>query len=117
MVIWPGVNWLIWKLTEPSSVRDKLPPTKLVVTLDGTNRSSSDCKTGRTRLDGRAGDAMRRPPRLTNLFIKLRTDICNLQVKEATTEPGQNRRGTEAPPASPHRKLNRVFLSAVGDRA
>src|SRR5262249_19334697 len=65
----PGRSWLMVKLTEPSSVRVRLPPARLVVTLDGTSRSPSDSRTGRNRGGFRAGATLRRP-RLRNIFGK-----------------------------------------------
>src|SRR5262245_12937118 len=88
-VIWPGLDWLIVKLTEPSSERLRLPPTRLAVTFDGTSRSSSDSRTGRNRCGFLAGAPWRRP-RLRNNFGKtLETNIATSGERNKLVEPGK----------------------------
>src|SRR5262249_10068495 len=118
-VIWIrlAAGWLIVRLLAPLSVMVRLPSTRLVETLAGVSRSSSDSRPGRKRTGLRTGACLRRRLRLINLPRKLRSNICNLLMEEGTRSPGQTHRGSEAPAASPAREQDGVFPSAARRRA
>src|SRR5262245_49117436 len=82
IVIWLAAGWLIVRLLAPLSVSVRLPSTRLVVTLAGVSRSSSDSRAGRNRTGLRTGACLRRRLRPISLPRKLRSNICNLLMEE-----------------------------------